>query len=113
MKQSTVDAIKADVKRLRAVIEKLAIVWPSDEIDIYLTLLQNLGFSGKGAYGYSLEAEIKRMYDIIDAIQAMEKYNKYHVSSFIMSEVDMVLMGHIQLESEQEEKYIPDPMDLV
>lgn len=103
MKQSTVDAIKADVKALRAVIEKLAIVWPSDELDIYLTLLQNLEFSGVGAHGYTLEAEIKRMYIIQDAIIAMEKYNEYHVSSFIVNEIEMIFMGNIH--SEQEEQF--------
>lgn len=102
--------IKADIKQLKVVADKLATHWPDHALTIICTLLQNIGFGGPDsiASNYSYDEDVKQMFTAKDAINALADYHIDHPTiSFIREEVENIFTAasHIY---EDEDMYMDE-----
>jgi hypothetical protein len=87
--QEIVLEIKADAKKLHKLISAIAIVHPSNMMDMICVLLQNLAFNRSDCFGYDPDKELERMHNIKKALSAFKEYHDYHTISFIVDEIGM------------------------
>ena len=56
-------------------------------------LLQNLAFDASDCKNYSHEAEVKKVYEILKLLEAIDKYNSWYLTRLAYEEMDMLIAG--------------------
>lgn len=99
--------IKADINRLKKLIDQLAIVWPDDKMTIITVLLQNIGFGGPDSPGvnYSFDTDVEKMNNCRTALREMAEYrgSEDYLSRWVSNEVeDIFFMALVPAEIDRE-----------
>ena len=89
-KNKIIRSIKQDANKLHLLIKEINNVWPSAELDIIETLVQNLAFESS-ATSASSKDQLEEIDRIVKALRAFERYNSYHITKFIADEVEQIV----------------------
>lgn len=93
MNKVQLSRFKQDIAKIRTFVDVVAKHWQSHGTDVISVLLQNAAANSEGTWGYTLDKELERTKTAIDAIKAMCNYNKYHLTAFILEEIEFAEMS--------------------
>lgn len=89
-------SFKKQLLDLHTVLQSLSIHWNHDKIySILAVLLQNASSNSVGCFGYTHEKEIIKTNTALDAIEILCNYNKFHVTEWLLDEIDTI---HIDIQ---------------